>query len=128
MATVRFATDAYGLRSTGGKRWTVDRELCFTVAAAVLVIGGFFLPWVRGAGILGLRSFSGFELAGIAQDLGRENTVVPLPGLVLYLVPATVLNAAVLVALAGLIRLSAFYQGVVSLVAGLYGCAVTGGI
>jgi hypothetical protein len=128
MATVRLATGDYGLRSTAAKLWAVDRDLCFKAAAAVLVLGGFFLPWVQGAGVFSLRTFSGFELAGIAGDLGRENTGVPLPSLVFYLVPATVLNAAVLVALAGSIRLSTLHQAVVSGVAGLYGCAVAGGI
>ena len=96
--------------------------------ASVLVIGGFFLPWVRGAGIFSLRSFSGFALAGIARDLGRDYAVVPLPGLVIFLVPAAVLNATVIATIGGSIGLTGLHRTLVSIAAGIYGCAVTGGI
>src|SRR5438876_1250141 len=115
MATVRSATGAYGLRPTGERHLTPDWDVCVTAVATLLVIGGFFLPWVRGAGIFSFRSFSGFALAGIARDLGREYALVPLPGLVILLVPAAVLNATVLAILGGSIGLSGLHRTLVSM-------------
>jgi hypothetical protein len=128
MATVRSATRAYGVRLTDERHVTLDWEVCLTAVATVLVVGGFFLPWVRGAGIFSLRSFSGFALAGIARDLGQEYAAVPLPGLVILLVPAAVLNASVLATLGGLVGLTALHRAFISIAAGIYGSAVTGGI
>lgn len=78
-----------------------------SVAAAALVVGGFFAPWMEGAGPLDLRTFSGFDFARlmrnfeIAADSAAETGGVRGAALALYLAPALAVNGALLHQLRG---------------------------
>jgi hypothetical protein len=72
------------------------------LAAACLVVVGFFLPWMEGANELEYRSFSGFEFARLvrnfdikAESMAAENQL-RATAVALYLVPAAALNSALL--------------------------------
>src|ERR1700730_9508418 len=102
MANVRSKIAAQTLQASGEKGFPFDPYAALAAVAAALVTAGFFLPWLQGAGIVSERCFGGFALARVARDLGPDPLLLSLPGLplVLYLVPALVLNAALLFALA----------------------------
>jgi hypothetical protein len=95
----------------------------------MLIVAGFFLPWVEGANVLDFHSFSGFDLARLVRNfeinagsdagLGRLRATA----LALYLVPALGVNAAMLECLAlkrpearSLARLAALSAGVYPIV------------
>jgi hypothetical protein len=73
-----------------------------SVLAALLVLGGFFLPWMEGAGPFGERSFSGFDFArlvrnfDLAADTASSTGQVRGTAIALYLIPAAAINGAVL--------------------------------
>jgi hypothetical protein len=132
VASLRLESISYrkeaGLRLSVRLAWLASRvERCAALAAAVLIILGFFLPWTRGVGPFSMRSFSGFELARLARDASGGDSLLSLQttAIALYLVPAIAINALLLSATNGLLRLSPRQRSVASLGAGAYGCLVT---
>jgi len=75
----------------------------------MLVVAGFFLPWVQGDGVFALRTFSGF---GLARDLHTITSSIEtvtggsLTPLLFYIAPAGAVGIAVYTALAGVSALS----------------------
>jgi hypothetical protein len=73
-----------------------------SVVAALLVLRGFFLPWMEGAGPFGERSFSGFDFARLVRnfeltaDTASSTGQVRGTAIALYLIPAAAINGAVL--------------------------------
>lgn len=72
------------------------------VAGAVLVVSGFFLPWLNGAAEFAARDFSGFDLARLVRNFEIVASSSPEAGrlgliaAVLYTVPALAVNGAIL--------------------------------
>lgn len=73
-----------------------------TIAGAVLITSGFFLPWMAGSGPFGERTFSGADFARLVRMFeitsDSETSLAQLRGtaIAMYLVPALALNAAVM--------------------------------
>jgi len=98
--------------------------------ATCLVLVGFFQPWMDGAGVFALRSFSGLDFARllrnleIAADSTGDRGQITATALAIYLVPALAVNAAVLSQLSASVRPLHRAAGVASLVAGAYSLAL----
>lgn len=81
------------------------------VVAAALVLGGFFLPWMAGAGPFETRSFSGFDFARLVRNFeiiaDSASSTAPIRGtaIAIYLVPAAAVNGGVLYLIAAFAKL-----------------------
>lgn len=73
-----------------------------SAGAAALVFGGFFLPWMAGAGPFETRAFSGFDFARLVRNFeiiaGSLSSTAPIRGtaIAIYLIPALAMNGAIL--------------------------------
>jgi hypothetical protein len=85
-----------------GLRAPDARRIALTIGACALIALGFFLPWVEGADLMDLRSFSGFDLARLVRnfEINADSEAglgqLRATALSLYLVPALAINAAVI--------------------------------
>jgi hypothetical protein len=95
----------------------------------LLVVAGFFLPWVEGAAVLDTRAFSGFDLARLLRNFeiavasGTSVNQIRLSAIALYLVPALAVNAAVLQCLSLRVAGARPAARVAALAAGFYAAA-----
>ncbi|HLB26658.1 MAG TPA: hypothetical protein VJN32_03340 [Dehalococcoidia bacterium] len=102
------------------------REALPHLLATCLVLAGFFLPWMDGASVFALRSFSGFDFARllrnleIAADSPGDRGQITATAVAIYLVPALAVNAAVLSQLSASVKPLRHAAGVAHLVAGAY--------
>ncbi len=97
--------------------------------AAGLVLTGFFLPWIHGAGVFSLRSFSGFDLARLVRhyEIAVDSPTFPRAiALALYFAPACALNAALVSVVAGRLGLSRRLRALTLMGSGGYACLIVG--
>ena len=72
-----------------------------SATAAVILVVGFFLPWMAGTDVFEFRTFSGFDFARlirnfeITADTTSESGQVRAAAAGLYMVPALAINGAV---------------------------------
>lgn len=72
------------------------------LAAAAVTVAAFFLPWMDGAQPLRFHSFSGFDFARLVRNFEitaesqSEAGQIQATALLIYLMPALVVNSAVL--------------------------------
>ena len=64
------------------------------IASGPLALGGFFLPWTHGPGVLSARTFSGYDLVGAADRL-RQLELSPGQGVALVGVRLGILAIAI---------------------------------
>ena len=78
----------------------------------MLVVAGFFLPWIHGSAEFASRDFTGFDLARLVRNFeivaasSREAGGFRLTAAVIYLMPALAVNGATLAWLAAAPRIS----------------------
>jgi hydrogenase-4 membrane subunit HyfE len=103
-----------------------------TFAAAVIVTAAFFLPWMDGANELRFHSFSGFDFARLIRNFEitaqspSETGQIRATALLIYLMPALVVNSCVMTLLQPALKVAAKLAGGALIAAGGYGLAVLG--
>ena len=106
--------------------------LLLSLGACLLIVIGFFLPWMEGSNELSHRGFSGFDFARLIRNFEitaaseSETGRIRAAAFLLYLMPALAVNAAVLTALAGKFGIPGRVAAASVMVAGLYGLVVLG--
>ena len=71
--------------------------MILTLAGAVLIVAGFFLPWLQGDGVFAMRTFSGFDFATVAHNVVRGMAVSSTQSLapaLFYFAPAAAIGVA----------------------------------
>jgi hypothetical protein len=105
-------------------------RIAMAIGACGLIVLGFFLPWLEGAGIMDLRSFSGFDLARLARnfEIAADSEAgagrIRATALALYLVPALAINAAIFEASTFRLRETLPMARLACLTAGVYAVVV----
>lgn len=72
------------------------------LAAAAVTVAAFFMPWMDGAQALRFHSFSGFDFARLIRNFEitaesqSEEGQIRATALLIYLMPALVVNSAIL--------------------------------
>ena len=111
---------------SGIQRRRLSARHLVSVGAALLVFGGFFLPWMDGSGPFGLRTFSGFDFARLVRnfeitaDSASATAQVRVSAIAMYIIPAAAVNAAVLHVLSALAELRGRAIGSAMAAGGLY--------
>jgi len=99
-------------------------------AGAALVVIGFFLPWLDGTAEFAARDFSGFDFARLIRNFEitaesqSEAGQIQATALLVYLMPALVVNSAVLRLVRRAARIPAAAVAGASVAAGGYGLLV----
>ena len=100
------------------------------LAAAAVTVAAFFLPWMDGAQALRFHSFSGFDFARLIRNFEitaesqSEAGQIRATALLIYLMPALVVNSAVLRLVRRAAGIPATAVAYSSLAAGGYGLVV----
>ena len=94
--------------------------------AAALVFGGFFLPWMGGAGPFDTRTFSGFDFARLVRnfeiiaDSLSSSASIRGTAIAIYLMPALAMNGAILHLIATFAKLPRRLVGYALVLGGAY--------
>ena len=100
------------------------------LAAAAITVAAFFLPWMDGAQPLRFHSFSGFDFARLIRNFEitaesqSEAGQIQATAVLIYLMPALVVNSAVLRLVRRAARIPPAAVAGASVAAGSYGLVV----